>query len=191
MPPESDQGLLAPVWAGGVAEARTGDTALVRALLDTEAALSRALVLAGLAPARCAEVTARVATDLNLDPRELALAARSGGNPVIPLVRELRAAVSAVDKEAGGWVHRGATSQDILDTALMAVSARVLDDAVLPALAPRRPAGCRACWTPGTAAGKFGPGCRRNSAAPPARSPHWARQPRGWPSRRRSRRSAS
>ncbi|MBO0852090.1 MAG: 3-carboxy-cis,cis-muconate cycloisomerase, partial [Pseudonocardia sp.] len=135
MPPESDQGLLAPVWAGGLAEAHTADAALVRTLLDTEAALSRALVAAGLAPARSAEVTTRVAADINPDPRELALAARSGGNPVIPLVRELRTAVSTVDEDAASWVHRGATSQDILDTALMTASARVLDDAVLPALA--------------------------------------------------------
>lgn len=135
MPSEFDQGLLAPVWAGSLAEARTGDAALVRALLDAEAALAEALVTAGLAPARSADVITRVAAELRPDPRELALAARSGGNPVIPLVRELRAAVSSADEDAAVWVHRGATSQDILDTALVTISARVLDDALLPALA--------------------------------------------------------
>src|SRR5579884_785731 len=134
MPPASDQGLLAPVWAGGAAEARTGDAEIVRAMLDAEAALARALARVGVAPAGVAEVIDRVAGALVVDPRELALAARSGGNPVIPLVRALRAAVRDVDSEAAQWVHRGTTSQDILDTALMVVSARVLSEVVLPGL---------------------------------------------------------
>jgi len=132
--PESDQGLLAPIWAGSVAEARTGDGALVRAMLDAEAALARALASAALAPPGAAEVITRVAAELTIDPRALALAARSGGNPVIPLVRELRGAVNSADPAAAEWVHRGTTSQDILDTALMSVSAQVLTEAVLPGL---------------------------------------------------------
>ncbi|MGH3323909.1 MAG: lyase family protein, partial [Streptomyces sp.] len=60
----------------------------------------------------------------------LALRARPGGNPVIPLVADLAAAAGP---EADPYVHRGATSQDILDTALMLVAARTLD-AVLPDL---------------------------------------------------------
>ena len=140
---ESDQGLLAPIWAGSTAEARTGDGALIRAMLDAEAALGRALATIGLAPPRAAEVITRVAGELTLDPRALALAARSGGNPVIPLVRELREAVRAADPTAAEWVHRGTTSQDVLDTALMTVSARVLTDAVLPGLAAAAAAAAR------------------------------------------------
>lgn len=56
--------------------------------------------------------------------RSIALRARAGGNPVIPLVADLTAAVGA---EYGPYVHRGATSQDILDTATMQVAARTLD----------------------------------------------------------------
>jgi 3-carboxy-cis,cis-muconate cycloisomerase len=140
---ESDQGLLAPIWAGSVAEARTGDGALIRAMLSAEAALARALASTGLAPARAAEVITRVAAELSIDPRALALAARSGGNPVIPLVRELRAAVAAADPDAVEWVHRGTTSQDVLDTAFMTVSAAVLSDAVLPGLAAATEAAAR------------------------------------------------
>ncbi|MDT7749974.1 MAG: 3-carboxy-cis,cis-muconate cycloisomerase [Pseudonocardiales bacterium] len=143
MQPESDQGLLAPIWAGSVAEARTGDGALIRAMLSAEAALARALASTGLAPARAAEVITRVAAELSIDPRALALAARSGGNPVIPLVRELRAAVAAADPDAVEWVHRGTTSQDVLDTAFMTVSAAVLSDAVLPGLAGAAEAAAR------------------------------------------------
>lgn len=131
---EDDHGLLAPVWAGSAAAGCTGDAALVRAMLDAEAALVRALCEVGAAPRRAAEVVARVAGGLAPDPGELALAARAGGNPVIPLVRQLRAAVDSVDPDAASWVHRGATSQDILDTALMTLSARMLDESLLPAL---------------------------------------------------------
>lgn len=58
--------------------------------------------------------------------RELAELARAGGNPVIPLVRELTEAVREVDPGAADHVHHGATSQDILDTAAMLVTSRAL-----------------------------------------------------------------
>lgn len=151
MRPESDQGLLTPVWAGSLAEAATGDSALVRAMLDAEVALARALVEVGLAPPQVADAIGRVAADLTLDPRALALAARASGNPVLPLVRELRAAVRAVDPDTAEWVHRGTTSQDVLDTALMMVSARVLDEAVRPALATATEAAARLASTHRTA----------------------------------------
>ncbi|MYR63847.1 3-carboxy-cis,cis-muconate cycloisomerase, partial [Streptomyces sp. SID625] len=54
--------------------------------------------------------------------------ARGGGNPVIPLAADLTAAVTeAAGEEYGACVHRGATSQDIMDTAAMLVAARTLD----------------------------------------------------------------
>jgi 3-carboxy-cis,cis-muconate cycloisomerase len=56
--------------------------------------------------------------------RALAERARKGGNPVIPLVEDL---TKAVGEEYGPYVHRGATSQDIMDTATMLVAARTLD----------------------------------------------------------------
>jgi 3-carboxy-cis,cis-muconate cycloisomerase len=132
--PESDHGLLAPIWAGGPAESLTGDGALIRAMLEAEAALARTLVALQIAPARAAEVITKVTDDLTVPARELAREGRAGGNPVIPLVRRLRAAVRAADPSAAEWVHRGATSQDILDTAMMTASARVLDQVVRPEL---------------------------------------------------------
>lgn len=54
------------------------------------------------------------------DIAAIATQAESGGNPVIPLVEILRARLRAAgDDDAARWVHRGLTSQDILDTALM------------------------------------------------------------------------
>ncbi|MGH3383674.1 MAG: 3-carboxy-cis,cis-muconate cycloisomerase [Nocardioidaceae bacterium] len=101
----------------------TGDAALLRAMLDVEAALARALARAGLAPAEAAEAIEATCTELVVDARQLGRRSRDAGNPVIPLVDDLGA---AVPESARGWVHRGATSQDILDTALMLVAHRAL-----------------------------------------------------------------
>ncbi|MER7957080.1 3-carboxy-cis,cis-muconate cycloisomerase [Streptomyces sp. NPDC096030] len=122
---QTDVGLLAPGRAGSPAEAATGDTAFLRALLDAEAALARAQAATGQAPREAAEaVTAGAADTARFDARDIALRARSGGNPVIPLVADLTAAVPARWRP---YVHRGATSQDIMDTATMLVARRTLD----------------------------------------------------------------
>ncbi|MFF5897438.1 3-carboxy-cis,cis-muconate cycloisomerase [Streptomyces argenteolus] len=120
---ESDAGLLAPGRAGSAAEAATGDHAFLRAMLDAEAALARAQSACGLAPATAGRAVTGAADAGEFDVRELALRARSGGNPVIPLVAALSA---AVDDASRPFVHRGATSQDILDTAAMLVASRTL-----------------------------------------------------------------
>ncbi|MFD4946978.1 3-carboxy-cis,cis-muconate cycloisomerase [Streptomyces sp. NPDC058409] len=123
-----DHGLLSPGQTGSPVEAATGDAAYVRAMLDAEAALTRAQAALGLAPAAAAQaVTAAAAETARYDVRDLALHARSGGNPVIPLVADLTAAVAERDRQAAAHVHRGATSQDILDTAAMLVAARALE----------------------------------------------------------------
>ncbi|MEV6050901.1 3-carboxy-cis,cis-muconate cycloisomerase [Streptomyces sp. NPDC052107] len=125
MPPDdSDTGLLAPGWAGSPAAHATGDRAFLRALLDAEAALTRAQAALGLAPAEAADAVAEAADPARFDVGSLAERARGGGNPVIPLVADLTAAVG---EPYGPYVHRGATSQDILDTAAMLVAARTLE----------------------------------------------------------------
>ncbi|MGI5412726.1 3-carboxy-cis,cis-muconate cycloisomerase [Streptomyces chartreusis] len=123
-----DTGLLAPGWAGSPAATATGDTAWLQALLDAEAALTRAQAALGLAPAGAAQAVTRAADAGRFDVRSLAERARAGGNPVIPLVGDLTKAVGAeYGEEYGTYVHRGATSQDIMDTASMLVAARTLD----------------------------------------------------------------
>ncbi|MEN2422705.1 3-carboxy-cis,cis-muconate cycloisomerase [Streptomyces rimosus] len=123
----SDDGLLAPGRVDSAVEAATGDAAYVRALLDAEAALTRAQAAVGLAPSAAAEAVTAAACDTGrYDARDLAVRARSGGNPVIPLVSALTSAVAERDPDAAAYVHRGATSQDILDTATMLVCARAL-----------------------------------------------------------------
>ncbi|MGZ3118887.1 3-carboxy-cis,cis-muconate cycloisomerase [Streptomyces sp. H62] len=130
-PEAHDAGLLAPGWAGSPAAEATGDRAWLRALLDAEAALTRAQAGLGLAPAEAASAVTAAADPAGFDARSLAERARGGGNPVIPLVADL---TRAVGEEYGPYVHRGATSQDILDSAAMLVAARTLD-LLLPDLA--------------------------------------------------------
>jgi 3-carboxy-cis,cis-muconate cycloisomerase len=120
---QPDAGLLAPGWAGSPAAATTSDAAYLRALLDAEAALTRAQAALGAAPAGAARAVTEAAGATALDLGSLAERARGGGNPVIPLVADLTKAVGA---EYGPYVHRGATSQDIMDTATMLVAVRTL-----------------------------------------------------------------
>jgi len=119
-----DTGLLAPGWAGSPAASATSDTAYLQALLDAEAALSRAQSTLDLAPAGAATAVTEAADAARFDVRSLAERARGGGNPVIPLVADL---TKAVGEEFGPYVHRGATSQDIMDTATMLVAVRTLE----------------------------------------------------------------
>jgi len=129
--PAADVGLLSPGWAGSAGEAATGDAAYVRAMLDAEAALTRAQATLGLAPAAAADaVDAAIADASHYDARDLALRARAGGNPVIPIVGDLTAAVAEHNPAAAPYVHRGATSQDIWDTATMLVASRALKPAL-------------------------------------------------------------
>ncbi|MGY4994585.1 3-carboxy-cis,cis-muconate cycloisomerase [Streptomyces sp. 900105245] len=123
-PDDHDAGLLGPGWTGAPAARTTDDTAYLRALLDAEAALTRAQAALGLAPAEAAAAVTEAADPARFDLRSLAARARAGGNPVIPLVADL---TRAVGEPYGPYVHRGATSQDIMDTAAMLVAARTLD----------------------------------------------------------------
>ncbi|MFD9688974.1 3-carboxy-cis,cis-muconate cycloisomerase [Kitasatospora sp. NPDC059146] len=119
-------GLLSPGYAGSAAETATGDAAFLQAMLDAEAALTRAQVTVGLAPARAARAVGAACTADSYDLPDLARRAGSGGNPVIPLVADLTTTVAMRDPGSAAYVHRGATSQDILDTAAMLVTHRTL-----------------------------------------------------------------
>ncbi|MEU1409709.1 adenylosuccinate lyase family protein, partial [Streptomyces sp. NPDC005728] len=81
-------------------------------------------------PPRCRPPAARVITRAaradRLDLAALAGQARESANPVVALVREFTALVAAQDADAAAYVHRGSTSQDILDTATVLVARRAL-----------------------------------------------------------------
>jgi 3-carboxy-cis,cis-muconate cycloisomerase len=91
----------------------------LQALLDVEVALAVAEAQVGIIPAGCvADIQAAARADA-YDRDALAASAINDGNLVIPLVKKLTAAVAARNPESARYVHRGATSQDILDTALV------------------------------------------------------------------------
>ncbi|MBA0126675.1 3-carboxy-cis,cis-muconate cycloisomerase [Haloechinothrix sp. YIM 98757] len=116
--------LFDPMLAAGPVRAEVDDTAWLQAMLDFEAALARAEADCGLLPAADAERIAGQCRASNFDPAGLGAEATGIGNPAGPLVRALSA---RVDEQARRYVHFGATSQDVLDTATMLVSARALD----------------------------------------------------------------
>lgn len=123
----ADYGLLAPAWAGTRVAALTGDTALLQALLDVELAWVRVLADAGLADPEAPAAVAAVSDASLYDAASLAERAQGGGNPVIPLLADLRKLAQAQSPAAAGTIHRGATSQDIMDTALMLLARRALE----------------------------------------------------------------
>ena len=104
-------------------EAVSGE-AWLQAFLDVERALASAEAKADVIPAAAAEAIASACLADRFDLQAIALDSRRAGNPVEPLVRALSAAVGS---EAAPYVHRGATSQDVLDTAAMLVAQRTLD----------------------------------------------------------------
>jgi 3-carboxy-cis,cis-muconate cycloisomerase len=109
--------LYSGLFGDADVERALGDEALVQAMLDVEAALADALADAGLVPTSSARVVREAARAERYDREALACEAARAGNLAIPLVRQLTAAVEAIDPYAAEAVHLGATSQDILDTA--------------------------------------------------------------------------
>ncbi|MCI2418265.1 3-carboxy-cis,cis-muconate cycloisomerase [Saccharopolyspora sp. K220] len=102
---------------------RTSAAAWLQAMLDFEAALAAAQAKAGVIPAEVAEEIARRCRAELFDADSIAERAVSSATPVIALVRDLTA---LVDADAKPHVHRGATTQDVVDTAAMLVVRDVL-----------------------------------------------------------------
>jgi 3-carboxy-cis,cis-muconate cycloisomerase len=117
----AERGLFGGVFARGGAD--TGDQAWLTAMLQTEAALARALERAGLAPPGAGAAVTEAARAGAIDAAELGRQAALTGNPVPALVRALARCVPAY---AAAAVHKGATSQDIIDTAAMLLARRAL-----------------------------------------------------------------
>jgi len=107
---------------GRVFEA-VSDDAWLGAMLEVEAALAGACAVAGIIPAAAGEAIVSVCVDLRPDPAELGRVAATHATPVVPLVAAIRAAVPAPVRE---FVHFGATSQDVIDSAAMLVTRRAL-----------------------------------------------------------------
>ncbi|HXW80162.1 MAG TPA: 3-carboxy-cis,cis-muconate cycloisomerase [Acidimicrobiales bacterium] len=115
---EAGGALFESVFTTDQLAAATSDRAWVGAMLEFEAALAVAEAKVGLVPEEAAKAIARACREIDLDPVALGRAGRLGSNPAIPLVSSLRA---RLPDDVGRWLHFGATSQDVLDSAMMLV----------------------------------------------------------------------
>ena len=121
MPSDS---LFGPSLSTDLMLVTVSDRAWVQAMLDVEAALARAESRTGVIPATAADGIANHCRVDEFDVAQLGRAAVRSANPVIPLINALRA---AVPRDAAPFVHLGATSQDVLDTAMMLIARRGID----------------------------------------------------------------
>src|SRR5262249_33642478 len=121
---------LGPLFAGDAMRTLMADGARLQRMLDVEAALARAEARVGVIPEGAAGRIAAACRAEHYDLVALGQAAVDAGNIAIPLVKELTARVGKADKEAARYVHWGATSQDIIDTALV-LDLRAAIDALL------------------------------------------------------------
>jgi 3-carboxy-cis,cis-muconate cycloisomerase len=122
--------LLAPMFSSVAMRAACDDTAYLQQMLDFEAALARAEASAGVIPASAAGPIRDACTAAAFDLGALAASATQSGNLAIPLIKALTAAVAKTDPDAARYVHWGATSQDVMDSATM-LTLRAAIDALL------------------------------------------------------------
>jgi 3-carboxy-cis,cis-muconate cycloisomerase len=111
--------------------------AFVAAMLAFEAALAEAEAAEGVIPAESARAIAAACTALEIDVEAFVSEGKRSATLAVPLVNLLKAQVARADPAAAKHVHFGATSQDVLDTAMalclkpcLAEADRVLDGAV-------------------------------------------------------------
>ncbi|MGA2290857.1 3-carboxy-cis,cis-muconate cycloisomerase [Bradyrhizobium sp.] len=122
--------LLAPMLSSAAMRAVCDDVACLQHMLEFEAALARAEAANGVIPTRAADAIAKACKAGAFDQDALAEAATRSGNLAIPLVKSLTAEVARADADAARYVHWGATSQDVIDTATM-LTLRAATDALL------------------------------------------------------------
>lgn len=125
----SDESLFGGLFAYGRVAELVSDRALVQAMLEVEVALLQALTDVDLAPVEAARELAEGVESgaVTVDVADLGRGTGEQGTPVPALLRALRSQLSAT---AAAHLHRGATSQDVIDTAMMLVAARALDAVV-------------------------------------------------------------
>ena len=108
-----------PIFVPRAVRVAVSDDAWIAAMLEAERALAAAESKVGVIPAQPAAAIVDACTRGDFDVGAILEQARAVGNPAEPLVRALR---TRVGEEAARWVHFGATSQDVVDTAAMLVA---------------------------------------------------------------------
>ena len=113
-----DSALFGDMFGAAAMRAVFGDLAFLARCAEVEAALARAQARLGIVPAEAAAAITEAAAAVGAHPETLDLARLKReteivGYPILPLVRQLAERAG----EAGRWLHWGATTQDIMDTA--------------------------------------------------------------------------
>jgi 3-carboxy-cis,cis-muconate cycloisomerase len=114
---------FAPIFVPAALREAVADESWFAAMLDAERALARAEAAAGAIPPEAARTIEGCCDVARFDPAALCEQGRATGNPAEPLVRALREQAG----DAAQFVHHGATSQDIVDTAAMLVTRRAME----------------------------------------------------------------
>src|SRR5436305_1724823 len=110
-PSLTSDSLFTPLFVPDAVEAACSDRAWLAALLRFEAALAAAEAAAGVIPSDAADAIAAACEPDRFDAGLLGRQARAAGNPAAPLASAL---AEAVEGDAAGYVHWGATSQDAM-----------------------------------------------------------------------------
>ncbi len=120
-----DSALTAPLLSDPDTAAKLDDRALAAAMVLVERGLARVQGRLGIIPVDHAEAIDSALADHAPTLEELGAGTASAGVPVIALVAELRRALPEAVRDS---LHKGATSQDVVDTALMLCLSRVVGD---------------------------------------------------------------
>ncbi len=115
-----DSELTGPLFASDAMRAVFSDRNRLEAMIAVEAALARAEAAAGQVPKGLAPAIARLSAD-DFDLAALGAATANAGVVTIPFIKALEA---KLPDRLRGHVHKGATSQDVIDSALALQMAR-------------------------------------------------------------------
>jgi len=110
-------------------EAAFAAPAFVRAMLAFESALAHAQAAEGLIPTPSAGAIESACTAITIDVEALVAEGKRSATLVVPLVRMLKEAVARTSANSASHVHFGATSQDVLDTAMAICLRACLEEA--------------------------------------------------------------
>ena len=111
-----DSAIYGPLFSDPEVAAQFADAEVARAMVQVERALARGQVRVGVMPEAAASTIDQALADFEPDLAALGAGTASSGVPVPALVAQLRQVVGG---DAADYVHWGATSQDIIDTALV------------------------------------------------------------------------
>ena len=111
--------LIEPQFRTATADHLWSAAARLKRMIAFEVELASAEAEVGIVPVAAADAIRAAGEAEGLDAAAIYDAARDAGNPAIPFASAFTAHVTTMNKDAGRYVHFGATSQDVIDTAHM------------------------------------------------------------------------